>query len=294
LQPLFRPVFTQKAAYGFAGAALVSGMCYKSFSADAKDESTALSPEEFRDFPLHSVTYYNHNTNIFRIQFPRKDQESGLSTASFLLIKGQDSDGKTAVRPYTPVSTNDTKGHCDLLIKKYPNGNVSQYVHGLKVGDSVSVKGPFKKLEYEANMKKDIGMIAGGTGITPMIQVLQTIFRNPEDKTKVAVIFANIAEEDILCRELLDGLAKEYPDRFKVHYTLDKPPAGWKGGEGFVSESMAKANLPKPSDDTLILFCGPPPMLKAVAGPKGPNFTQGDVGGVLSALGYTNDMVYKF
>ncbi len=33
------------------------------------------------------------------------------------------------------------------------------------------MKGPFSKLKYTANMKKSIGMLAGGTGITPMLQV---------------------------------------------------------------------------------------------------------------------------
>jgi predicted ferric reductase len=40
-----------------------------------------------------------------------------------------------------------------------------------QVGDKVEVKGPFPKIAYTANMKKKIGMIAGGTGITPMLQV---------------------------------------------------------------------------------------------------------------------------
>jgi NAD(P)H-flavin reductase len=33
------------------------------------------------------------------------------------------------------------------------------------------VQGPFKKFEYKANEKKEIGMIAGGSGVTPMYQV---------------------------------------------------------------------------------------------------------------------------
>ena len=104
----------------------------------------------------------------------------------------------------------------DLLIKEYPEGNVSKYVHNLKVGESVEVKGPFKKLEYKPNMKKEIGMIAGGTGVTPMVQVLETIFRNSDDNTRVSLITANLTEEDILCKELFDSLEEQFPGRFKV------------------------------------------------------------------------------
>jgi cytochrome-b5 reductase len=47
-------------------------------------------------------------------------------------------------------------------------------MHSLREGDTVNVKGPFAKLAYQPNKFRKIGMIAGGTGIAPMIQVLET------------------------------------------------------------------------------------------------------------------------
>jgi len=41
----------------------------------------------------------------------------------------------------------------------------------MKVGEALEMKGPFPKLPYKPNMRKNIAMIAGGTGITPMLQV---------------------------------------------------------------------------------------------------------------------------
>ncbi len=72
-------------------------------------------------------------------------------------------DGKPIVRPYTPTTLNAHKGSFELVVKIYPQGNVSKYLDGLKVGDSIEVKGPFPKLEYKANMKKKIGLIAGSS-----------------------------------------------------------------------------------------------------------------------------------
>ena len=48
---------------------------------------------------------------------------------------------------------------------------MSKHFGTLKVGDSLDIKGPIVKLKYEPNMKRAIGMVAGGTGITPMLQV---------------------------------------------------------------------------------------------------------------------------
>jgi len=284
-----------KLAVGVGASLGLGWWLQKNYFANAPEENgqIALSTKEFRSFRLDSIEYYNHNTNIFNVRLP-ENQESGLTTASYLLIRGTDKDGKPAVKPYTPINDLHTTGSCSLLIKEYPEGNVSRYVHGLKVGDMVDIKGPFKSLNYSPNMKSHIGMIAGGTGITPMVQMLKTIFSNPEDKTKVSMIFANIAEEDILLREYLTQLSKSHPDRFKVYYTLDKPPTNWNGGSGFVSKEMVSQQIPPPNSDVLVLFCGPPPMLSAVAGPKAKDWSQGEVGGVLKDLGYTSDMVYKF
>ena len=124
-------------------------------------------------------------------------------------------------------------------------------------------------------------------------QVLKEILKNKEDKTKVSLIFANISEEDILLKKELDLLASLY-DNFKVYYTLDRPSENWTQGKGFISEEMIKENLSEPSDDKMVFVCGPDPMVRFIAGAKGPNYTQGDLTGLLAKLGYTQDQVYKF
>ena len=110
-------------------------------------------------------------------------------------------------------------------------------------------------------------MIAGGTGITPMLQVLHAIFRDSKDSTTTAsLLFANQTEDDILVREELESLAKEYPDRFKLHYTLDRPPSEWTYSTGFINKDMVENHVLRSGvdikKDTQVLMCGPPPMLK--------------------------------
>ena len=129
-------------------------------------------------------------------------------------------------------------------------------------------------------------MIAGGTGITPMLQVLHAIFRDSKDSTTSAsLLFANQTEDDILVREELELLAKEYPDRFKLHYTLDRPPSSWKYSTGFVDKDMIKKHVLKNNADdgtTQVLMCGPPPMIKFACIPN------------LEALGLDEDKRFSF
>jgi cytochrome-b5 reductase len=115
----------------------------------------------------------------------------------------------------------------------------------LIVGQSIKVKGPKGAMVYAPNMVKRFGMIAGGTGITPMLQIIRAIIRGRPtgDVTEIDLIFANVGVEDILLREDLDQLAKE-DKGFRVRYVLNNPPEKWDGGVGFVTPEMIQVWLP--------------------------------------------------
>ena len=70
-----------------------------------------------------------------------------------------------------------------------------------------------------------VGM-SGGTGITPMLQLIRQITRDPKDETKLSLLFANQTEEDILLRDELEEAVKSHPDQIKVWYTVDRPTDG--------------------------------------------------------------------
>jgi len=111
----------------------------------------------------------------------------------------------------------------------------------LNIGDTLKVKGPKGAMVYTPNMVERFGMIAGGTGITPMLQIIKAIHRgrNMGDRTEVNLIFANVNEEDILLRkELNDMVAAD--KKIHVHYMLNNPPEKWLGGVGFVTSDVIK------------------------------------------------------
>ena len=209
-------------------------MTGRAFSDDSK---VAFNPKEFRAFPIIESTSISPNTKRIVLELPSKDHVMGMTVSSCVQIKGLPKDGKDVVRPYTPTSLDHQKGIAEFVIKSYPEGNVSKYLCELKVGDKVEVKGPFQKLKYTANMKKSIGMIAGGSGITPMLQVIKEILRTPEDKTEVHLIFANNNLDDILLKDVLDGLAAKHSN-FKVTYVLSQAPESWKGPKGICTRGF--------------------------------------------------------
>ncbi|KAH7412876.1 hypothetical protein BKA64DRAFT_568745 [Cadophora sp. MPI-SDFR-AT-0126] len=245
-------------------AALLSG--WKLYSTRAKP---VLRPTEFQDFELTEKTIISHNVAIYRFKLPTETSILGLPIGQHISIsadiKQADGTSKEIVRSYTPISGDHQPGFFDLLIKSYPTGNISKYMASLVTGQTIKVRGPKGAMVYTPNMVRAFGMIAGGTGITPMLQIIRAVIRGRPtgDVTKIDLIFANVNQEDILLKEDLDHLAAK-DENFNVYYVLNNPPEKWDGGVGFVTPEMMTKWLPKPASDVKLLLCGPPPMISAM------------------------------
>ncbi|KAJ4316214.1 NADH-cytochrome b5 reductase [Neodidymelliopsis sp. IMI 364377] len=251
----------------------------------------------FLSLVLEKSEIVNHNTKKLTFKLPEEDQESGLPVASAVITKYKGPEmKKPVIRPYTPISDVDQKGTVDFIIKKYPDGPMSEHMHNLEPGQRLDIKGPIPKYQWSANKHEHIALIAGGTGITPMWQTARAIFKNPEDKTKVTLVFGNVSEEDILLKREFEELENTYPQRFRAFYVLDNPPEQWQGGKGFVTKELLKTVLPEPKEGEKIkiFVCGPPGLYKAISGGKKSPQDQGELEGYLKELGYSKDQVYKF
>lgn len=227
--------------------------------------SKFISPDAWVKFPLKEVEKLSHNVRRYRFGLPDPNHPLGLPLGMHIIIRAT-INGEEVQRKYTPTTLNDTLGYFDLVVKVYEKGLISKYLDSLAVGDEIEVQGPSGRFYYEENRCEHMGMLAGGTGITPMYQLIQSILKDSNDPTKLSLIFANISEDDILLRSELETLQKEHPDRFHLFYCLNNPPEGWTGGVGFVTKEMIEKNLPPPAPTTKICICGPPPMNKAMFG----------------------------
>ena len=125
-------------------------------------------------------------------------------------------------------------------------------------------------------------MIAGGTGITPIYQLMQAIHLNESDNTRVNLVYANHTVDDILLRTELDELAK--CEKFTVWYTVSKRPerGEWKYGVGRVNEQTMREHLLPPTDDTIVMLCGPPALVEHACIPT------------LQKIGFANDQIFEF
>ncbi|KAK7678652.1 NADH-cytochrome b5 reductase [Cerrena zonata] len=255
---------------------------------------TFVGGDEWVDLKLKEAIKLSHNTKRYIFELKDQDDVSGLITASCVMAKYVTPKGNNVIRPYTPVSDVNQKGTIEFVIKTYENGKFSKHMAELKPSDTVSFKGPIVKWKWEPNQYKAIHLIGGGTGITPLYQLLHEITKNPDDKTKVNLYYGNLTADDILIKDELDKIAETHKDQVKIEYFLDKPSDGWKGQTGYISKEFLEKNLDGPSKDNKIFICGPPGLYKALSGMKNSPTDQGEVSGVLAELGYNKEHVYKF
>ena len=57
--------------------------------------------------------------------------------------------------------------------------------------------------------------MAGGTGITPMLQIIAAVMREGS-RLEMSLIFANKSEDDILLRNMIESLVSKYVRRRSV------------------------------------------------------------------------------
>ncbi|XP_040999522.1 NADH--cytochrome b5 reductase 1-like, partial [Juglans microcarpa x Juglans regia] len=245
-----------------------------------KKPKGCLDPDKFNEFKLVKKTQLSHNTARFRFSLPTPTSILGLPVGQHIICRGKDNQGEEVTRPYTPITLDSNVGYFELVVKMYPMGKMSHHFRELQEGDYLPVKGPKGLFNYKPGQARAFGMLAGGSGITPMFQLIRAILENRKDKTNVHLIYANVTLDDILLKEELDAFARNFPNRFKVFYVLNQPPVPWNGGVGFITKEMIQTHCPAPAPDVQILRCGPPAMNKAMKAH-------------IDALGYTSDICYN-
>lgn len=263
------------------------------------NELVALNPKVRIPFPLIAREYLSSDTLRLRFALQSSEHRLGLPVGQHLLCYAK-INGKLIMRAYTPVSSDKDLGYLELVIKIYRSvtptvnmvgGLMSQHFETLQIGDSIDIKGPTGHVDYRGPGQLYLSgklckvgafvMICGGTGITPIFQVLQAVFTNPDDKhVCVDMIYANKTIEDILLKAELDDLQEKFRERLRITYILSRETKELEGGEyrrGHVDTALVQSCMPARNQTTFALLCGPDKFIKEACIPA------------LNSIGYSSE-----
>ncbi len=134
--------------------------------------------------------------------------------------------GEELRRAYSICSSLQSDALC-IGIKEMSRGKFSVYAnHNLQAGDRLDVskpKGNFL-LQPEKTKKKNYLAIATGSGITPILSMVQSVLES-EPNSKFVLLFGNRSSEDTMFKTELDSLQKSFSDRFLLHYSFSRQSA---------------------------------------------------------------------
>ncbi|MBB1074574.1 2Fe-2S iron-sulfur cluster binding domain-containing protein [Rhodoferax sp. 4810] len=170
--------------------------------------------------------------------------------------------GKLPARKYSMAS----QPGLDLLefhIRIVPGGVVSQHVATqLRHGDMVEVRGPFGDAYWEGPEEPHTGplvLLAGGTGLAPILSVLDAALQDGVAPEQVHLYHGVRAERDLYAASHLNTRAQEKGFRFTPVYS--------ESGHANVRSGYVHQILEQDFNNLAharIYVAGPPPMVDAV------------------------------
>lgn len=209
-----------------------------------------------------NVKHWTESLYSVSVSAPEVKFVAGQYTKLSLSLKNEE-----VARPYSFVNSPNEE-YLEFYSVSVPNGPLSTAMQTLKKGDSIKV-GPrgngFLILEEIPNVE-NIWMLATGTAIGPYLSILKT--KDSWDKfKKVVLVHAVRYKKELTYQDTINTLKEEYKDRFIyiTYVSREDSEYSLKGripkdiGNGVLEK---KADLKMKSDNTHVMICGNPEMLK--------------------------------
>jgi len=177
-------------------------------------------------------------------------------------------DGYQAQRSYS-IASEPSRPTLAITIERLDDGEVSPYLtDALGVGDRVELRGPIGGyFVWEPTMGGPLFLVAGGSGIVPLMAMLRTRASVPADVRAAApatLLYSSRSWEDVIYGDEVMRLADD--PTVRVVQTLTRSqPAGWKGFSRRIDADMLAEVAPEPSLHPHVFVCGPTALVESVA-----------------------------
>ena len=175
-------------------------------------------------------------------------------------------DGYQAERSYSIASPPQEEQRVTLTVERLDDGEVSPYlVDELRISDKLELRGPIGGyFVWEARMGGPLLLIAGGSGIVPLMAMLR--HRAAVGSTvPTRLLYSSRSYEDVIYRDELDRLVRN-STMLEVMHTLTRvQPPGWTGYHRRIDTEMLREVAWSPDQYPLAFICGPTPFVETAA-----------------------------
>jgi benzoate/toluate 1,2-dioxygenase reductase subunit len=146
-----------------------------------------------------------------------------------------------------------------FAIRLVPDGAMGAWLTGAaKVGDRLNHAGPYGRF-FLRKPRGHALMVAGGTGIAPMLSMLDAVSAGATESLSVDVVFGVTRSENIFYAERLAASLAPFAHARSVQAAVFAE-ASWSGMVGTSVDALAAIEVTPETDAYL---CGPPAMIAA-------------------------------
>jgi ferredoxin-NADP reductase len=195
----------------------------------------------------------SHDTTVLRFLLPA-GQRLESRPGQFLTFEWFIND-KVVHRSYSICSSPTQSGYVDIMPKRMPNGVVSQFLNDrADPGLMVKARGPYGQFYFDEDKHRRIVLIAGGSGITPMMSILRYM-RDLCIPAPCALIYCVRSEDDLVFNAELCASAQRMSS-FRYLPVISKASLDWTGWKGRLRREILEDAMQEPLECTYFL-CGP-------------------------------------
>ena len=174
-------------------------------------------------------------------------------------------DGYQAQRSYSIASPPEDE-LLALTVERVRDGEVSAYLlDELRVGDQLELRGPIGGyFVWTGAAREPVYLLAGGTGITPLMSILRHRHRLPS-RPPALLIYSARSWEDIVYRDELEAMMRHDSSLRLVYALTRQQPKDWTGHRGRINKGLLSANWFPPAHNPTIYVCGPTTFVETAA-----------------------------
>lgn len=219
-------------------------------------EVSATPPQHFKAF-IDSVERIGSNVMKLTVELAEGDWVE-FRPGQFMQIEVP---GLGVVRSYSPSSTNARLPKMEFLIRLLPEGAMSGYLENqAQIDDVLTMSGPYGAFFLREEYRRAPHIfVAGGTGLAPIISMVDTLHKMSGRKPPMLLSFGCAVPEALFALEDLAARENWLPT-LEVRVCVDR-----NATEGLYEGSpvsvLQQEDVVDP--ETVAYLCGPQPMIDA-------------------------------
>ncbi len=201
---------------------------------------------------ISEITDETPTVKSFKVELPKEAYIDFFPGQFFMVSFPDDSEIKLG-RAYSIASSPQQKSYLEIALNKI--GPFTTKMFTLNKGNMLKFKGPYGKFYFNGGIKNNLVLIAGGTGISPLMGIM----RYCTDKSlsnKIKLFYSVKNPEEIIFHDEIRKVKQKNPNfEYFITITRAEDHHVWDGRRGRIEQNLLGENIEN-IQDSIYFLCG--------------------------------------